>query len=100
MKINVFPDASGEWRWHATSRNGRILSDSAEGYTRRASAERAAISFVKLCSGLDEASVAVLDTAPSRGAVTKKVSTVRLTPVPAKKAAAKKAPAKKRAAKR
>lgn len=31
--VKFFQDESGEWRWHRKSENGRIVSDSGEGYT-------------------------------------------------------------------
>jgi hypothetical protein len=33
--ITVFQDELGEWRWHRKAANGRIISDSGEGYIRR-----------------------------------------------------------------
>jgi len=38
----VYPDAAGEWRWRLVAANGRIVADSAEGYTRAGDAVRAA----------------------------------------------------------
>jgi uncharacterized protein YegP (UPF0339 family) len=45
MKLNVYKGGDGDWYWRLVSRNGRVLADGAEGYTRKASAERAAASF-------------------------------------------------------
>lgn len=36
VKFQVYRDALHQWRWRLRSRNGRILADSAEGYTKRA----------------------------------------------------------------
>lgn len=36
MKFEIYTDAHGEWRWRLLSRNGRIVADSGEGYTSRA----------------------------------------------------------------
>ena len=30
--VEVFRDSKGEYRWHRKSENGRIVSDSGEGY--------------------------------------------------------------------
>ncbi|MCU0246381.1 MAG: DUF1508 domain-containing protein [Bryobacter sp.] len=39
MKFVLWKDAAGEWRWTLrNARNGKIVADSAEGYTRRAAA--------------------------------------------------------------
>lgn len=46
MIFEIYQDAAGEWRWRAKARNGRIVADSAESYTRRRSAKRAVRSFV------------------------------------------------------
>lgn len=35
MKIQVYQDGRGEWRWRAVADNGRIVADSAEGYLRK-----------------------------------------------------------------
>lgn len=40
MRVEYYKDKRGEWRWRLRHRNGNILADSAEGYTRRASAVR------------------------------------------------------------
>lgn len=34
--VEFYRDRAGEWRWRLKARNGRILADSAEGYTRYA----------------------------------------------------------------
>lgn len=33
MTYFYFKDNKGEWRWHLKASNGRIIADSAEGYT-------------------------------------------------------------------
>lgn len=35
MKIVMYRDTAGEWRWRAVAANGNILADSGEGYKRR-----------------------------------------------------------------
>ena len=40
--IEIYKDKAGGWRWRIVSPNGRIIADSAESYTRRWSAQRAA----------------------------------------------------------
>lgn len=100
MKITVFPNEQGQWFWHVTSRNGKILADGSEGYTRKASAERAAHSFRTLMKGGD-AAVVVLDADPRIARAEKKAAKAApAKKAPVKKAVAKKAPAKKAAAKK
>lgn len=41
MRFEVYPDKSGQWRWRLKARNGRIVADGAEGYTRRADCYKA-----------------------------------------------------------
>lgn len=31
-KVRIFEDENGEWRWHRKSENGKIVSNSGEGY--------------------------------------------------------------------
>jgi len=33
MTYEYYKDAKGEWRWRLKASNGRIIADSAEGYT-------------------------------------------------------------------
>jgi uncharacterized protein YegP (UPF0339 family) len=40
--FEVYRDAGGEWRWRLVHRNGNILADSGEGYSRSNDARRAA----------------------------------------------------------
>lgn len=35
MRITVYRDVVGGWRWRLRARNGRIVADSAESYVRR-----------------------------------------------------------------
>lgn len=42
IKVEVYKDKKGEWRWRATHRNGNIMADSGEGYKRHAAAATAA----------------------------------------------------------
>lgn len=39
--FEIYRDASGEWRWRLLHRNGNVLADSGQGYTRRRDARRA-----------------------------------------------------------
>ncbi|MFB6301051.1 MAG: YegP family protein, partial [Halobacteriales archaeon] len=64
--IEVYRDQAGEWRWRLIHRNGNILADSGEGYSRRPSARRA---IDRIREGIDEMEMelwptAVKDTAP------------------------------------
>ncbi len=40
--FELYRDAGGEWRWRLVHKNGNVLADSGEGYTRRRDARRAA----------------------------------------------------------
>jgi uncharacterized protein YegP (UPF0339 family) len=51
MKIEVYEDVGGECRWRAIARNGRIVADGAEGYSRRSKARRAVTKFLDACQG-------------------------------------------------
>lgn len=46
--IEVYKDHKGEHRWRLVARNGRIIADGAEGYTRKAGAQRAARRFLEI----------------------------------------------------
>jgi uncharacterized protein YegP (UPF0339 family) len=39
--VQVYQDLRGEWRWRLVATNGRIIADSAEGYTREADCHEA-----------------------------------------------------------
>jgi uncharacterized protein YegP (UPF0339 family) len=39
--FEIYRDAGGEWRWRLVHRNGNVLADSGQGYTRRRDARRA-----------------------------------------------------------
>lgn len=41
MKVVVYKDAAGQWRWRLKAKNGRIVADSGEGYKTRRGAVRA-----------------------------------------------------------
>jgi len=41
VSFEVFRDNAGQWRWRLVHKNGNILGDSGEGYTRRRDAKRA-----------------------------------------------------------
>lgn len=40
--MDLYRDAGGRWRWRRMSGNGRIVSDSGQGYVFKNSAKRAA----------------------------------------------------------
>jgi len=41
MKIHIYEAKDGLFYWRAVARNGRIIADGGEGYTRKAGAVRA-----------------------------------------------------------
>jgi len=41
MKIYIYKDESGFWRWRMKASNGKIVADSGEGYATRSNARRA-----------------------------------------------------------
>lgn len=45
MRIELYQDAAGEYRWRLVADNGRVVADSGEGYTRKRDAQRAVQSF-------------------------------------------------------
>lgn len=51
MRVEIYKDKRGEWRWRVKHSNGRILADSGEGYSRKSDAkkgfERLAASIIK-----------------------------------------------------
>lgn len=51
LPLNTGPDREGlelHWYWRLRARNGEIVADGAEGYTRRGDARRAAIRAQKI----------------------------------------------------
>lgn len=44
-RFEVYEDSEGDYRWRLVARNGKIMADSAEGYTSRRGAKRAALRF-------------------------------------------------------
>jgi len=49
--FEIYRDGAGEWRWRLVHRNGNVLGDGGEGYTRRRDARRA---VDRIREGLDE----------------------------------------------
>jgi uncharacterized protein YegP (UPF0339 family) len=49
-RFDVYQDAARSWRWRLKDTNGKIVADSAEGYTTREGAE-AGIRDVRDCCG-------------------------------------------------
>ena len=35
MKFHVYKDTKGEWRWRLKAANGKVVADSAEGYSSK-----------------------------------------------------------------
>jgi uncharacterized protein YegP (UPF0339 family) len=49
--IDIYEDHEGDHRWSFRAPNGKIMADSAEGYSTRYGAKRAARRFLTLVSG-------------------------------------------------
>jgi uncharacterized protein YegP (UPF0339 family) len=41
MKIVVYQDLRGEWRWRFVAENGRVMADGAEGYDEKRGVDKA-----------------------------------------------------------
>lgn len=41
MKIHVYQDLRGEWRWRLVAANGRVVADGSEGYSTKENLSRA-----------------------------------------------------------
>jgi len=61
MEFVVYTDAKREGRWRLVGRNGKVLADSGEGYTRRRDAVRAVRTILKGAGQLSAAKVTVTD---------------------------------------
>jgi len=61
-KIELFEDKRGEYRWRLIS-SGRIIAESGEGYTKKASAKAGITSVVKALTNdkASEPSIPVID---------------------------------------
>lgn len=53
LRAQLYRDKSRAWRWRLKAANGRIVADSAEGYTRRADCLRAWVWVVAGVASLD-----------------------------------------------
>ena len=39
MRFELYRDVKGEWRWRLRARNGEVIAESGEGYSRREDCE-------------------------------------------------------------
>ena len=46
MKFSIYTDTAGQHRWHALSKNGRVVADSGEGYASKGNATKALQKFI------------------------------------------------------
>ena len=53
MTLEYYRDKKREWRWRIKADNGKILADSAEGYTRRVSCIAAVDNIVRAIKNFD-----------------------------------------------
>lgn len=42
VRVEVYQDHAGKWRWREVAANGNIVADSGQGYSTRSNAKRAA----------------------------------------------------------
>lgn len=54
VRLVIYRDTAGKWRWRLQAKNGRIIADGAEGYSKAGNVERAAIRFLELAAGVKE----------------------------------------------
>lgn len=62
IRIRIYQDRAGEWRWRLKAANGKIVADSSEGYKRRSAADRAVQRLLEMLR--DGVSVEVAGPAP------------------------------------
>lgn len=48
MRVKIYADVAGEWRWSLVAKNGKIVADSSEGYKTKWGCKRAARKFLGL----------------------------------------------------
>ena len=53
ITVQIYKDKSKQYRWRAVHKNGRILADSGEAYTRARRCESAAIKFLDYIEAKD-----------------------------------------------
>ena len=46
MKITIYKDMMGEWRWNLKAKNHKVIADSGEGYKTKWGCKRAARKFI------------------------------------------------------
>ena len=56
QRIEVYKDLLNKWRWRYISKNGRIMADSGQGYTRRYECLK---SLYKVMDYLEEAEIVI-----------------------------------------
>ena len=52
-KFHIYQDHEDDWRWRLKSANGRIITDSAGGYTSKAGARRAVDTVIQTVLAID-----------------------------------------------
>lgn len=53
MKIYVYEDVGGGWRWRLKAGNSRVFAVSGESFEKKSNAKRAATKLAKLLGGLE-----------------------------------------------
>ncbi len=74
MKFITYIDKSGQHRWHALSKNGRVVADSGEGYASKGNATKALQKFISdVCIAGPLANIGDEAAPPAKKVVAKKV---------------------------
>lgn len=62
-RFDVYPDASGEFRWRLKAANGRIVADSAESYVTRSGARAGVVATLGAVASVLASNAAMEDVA-------------------------------------
>jgi uncharacterized protein YegP (UPF0339 family) len=67
MKLRIYEDKSGEWRWRLRAANGRTIADSGEGYKTKRGVIRAVESLLATYTSLEAAEAIVQALVEAKG---------------------------------
>lgn len=77
MKIEIYVDSAGEWRWRLRSPNGRTVAASGEGFSSKPGVRRSIANFVKYLAAESVPVEMVLRDSPPRIRLSRKGSPAR-----------------------